>query len=331
MSAKTVPLQRRSAHEGASLHLISSMKPPPLGKVRAIFWTMGILAACFQAWLFRYEVTADSISYLDMSDGALPGFSWHRLISGVWSPLYPLLLGIARRLFGVSAAREIAFSHWLNVPIFVFAFACFEVFLYQWLRLDSHQDRIHSPDTIRLPDWACASVAYAPFLWSSLSAITLRFGRPDMLMSGFVYLAVGVLLAMRARPARWSAYLGLGTILGVGYLAKAPMLPIGVLILLVSLIVVENWRPALKMAIASGVITLLIGSAYFVPLSLARGQFTLGKSGAYNYLVNVDRAGSAGGWYMEHPGHGAGAFAHPPTEVFSSPSVYVFGRSSLVT
>src|SRR5215469_11611405 len=331
MSANAVPLERTSAHESAFLHLISSPERPSLGEVRAIFWTAGVLAACVQAWVFRYQVSADSISYLDMSDGALPGFSWYRLISGVWSPLYPLLLGVARRVSGVSASQEIAFSHWLNVPIFVFAFGCFEVFLYQWLRLESHPDGIYSAHTIRLPNWSCASVAYALFLWSSLSAITLRFGRPDMLMSGFVYLAVGALLEMRARPARWSAYLGLGTILGVGYLAKAPMLPIGLLILLVSLIVVENWRPALKMAIASGVITLLIGSAYFVPLSLARGQFTLGKSGAYNYLVNVDRAGSAGGWYMEHPGHGAGAFAHPPTEVFSSPSVYVFGRSSLVT
>jgi hypothetical protein len=266
-----------------------------------------------------------------MSDGALPGYSWHRLISGVWSPLYPLLLGVARRIFGVSASQEIAFSHWLNVPIFVFAFGCFEVFLYQWLRLESRQERIHSVDIIRLPNWACASVAYALFLWSSLSAITLRFGRPDMLMSGFVYLAVAALLAMRARPARWSSYLGLGTILGVGFLAKAPMLPIGILILLASLIVVEDWRPALKMAIATGVMALLIGSAYFVPLSLARGEFTLGKSGAYNYLVNVDRAGPAGGWYMERPGKGAGAFAHPPAEVFPSPSVYVFGSSSLVT
>jgi len=302
-----------------------------LGKVRAIFWTAGILAACFQAWVFRYQVTADSISYLDMSDGALPGYSWHRLISGVWSPLYPLLLGVARRIFGVSASQEIAFSHWLNVSVFVFAFGCFEMFLHQWLRPESRQDRIHSVDIIRLPNWACASVAYSLFLWSSLSAITLRFGRPDMLMSGFVYLAVAALLSMRARPARWSTYLGLGTILGVGYLAKAPMLPIGILILLASLIVVENWRPALKMAIASGVIALLIGSAYFLPLSLARGEFTLGKSGAYNYLVNVDRAGPADGWYMERPGKGAGVFAHPPAEVSSSPSVYVFGRSSLVT
>src|SRR5215471_17046661 len=158
MSVNSVPLQQRSAHESASLHLISSLKRPPLGKVRTIFWTTGILAACFQAWVFRYQVTADSISYLDMSDGALPGYSWHRLISGVWSPLYPLLVGLARRLFGVSASREIAFSHWLNVPIFVFAFACFEVFLYQWLRLESHRDRIHSADIIGLPNWAWASM-----------------------------------------------------------------------------------------------------------------------------------------------------------------------------
>jgi hypothetical protein len=86
------------------------------------FWSAGILLASAQAWIFRYQASSDSISYLDMSDGVLPGSDWHRLINGVWSPLYPLFLGIFRRTFHISPGTEIPASHVLNVVFFIFAF-----------------------------------------------------------------------------------------------------------------------------------------------------------------------------------------------------------------
>jgi hypothetical protein len=51
------------------------------------FWCVGIFLAAMQAWIRRYDVSADSISYLDMSDAVMPGEDWHRLVNGVWSPL----------------------------------------------------------------------------------------------------------------------------------------------------------------------------------------------------------------------------------------------------
>jgi hypothetical protein len=59
------------------------------GFIRLLFWSFGILAASAQAWLLRFKFSADSISYLDMSDGVLAGGDWHQLINGTWSPLYP--------------------------------------------------------------------------------------------------------------------------------------------------------------------------------------------------------------------------------------------------
>src|SRR6266576_7330840 len=97
--------------------------------LRIGFWGGGLLLAVAQAWTFRYQVTADSISYLDMSDGVFPGSDWHRLINGVWSPLYPSLLGIARRVFAVPAQKEIVAAHWMNLGFFLFAFLCFEFLL----------------------------------------------------------------------------------------------------------------------------------------------------------------------------------------------------------
>src|ERR1700687_4545674 len=81
------------------------LKPKPIPAsttaLRLGFWVVGILLASAQAWIFRYDVSADSISYLDMSDGVLPGSDWHQLINGVYSGLYPLLLGIFRRIFHI--------------------------------------------------------------------------------------------------------------------------------------------------------------------------------------------------------------------------------------
>jgi len=74
--------------------------------LRAAFWGVGILLAVGQAWISRYQVSPDSISYLDMSNGVLPGSDWHRLINGVWSPLYPAILGVFRRVFNISLSTK---------------------------------------------------------------------------------------------------------------------------------------------------------------------------------------------------------------------------------
>jgi hypothetical protein len=76
---------------------------------------------------------------------------------------------------------------------------------------------------------------------------------------------------------------------------------------------------------------LAIGALYFVPLSRAHGKLTFGESGAYNYLVNVDRAGPGLGWYLENPGEGSGSPVHRPEKIFSSPRAYAFSYPSLVT
>ena len=84
------------------------------------------------------------------------------------------------------------------------------------------------------------------------------------------------------------------------------MLPLGILVLLGSLAVVTNWRRALSMALWALALFVVIGSLYFVPLSIIRGHLTLGGSSSYNYLFHVDHAGPTR--YMQYVGHGAGGF-----------------------
>ena len=117
MSTRSVPLQTTLSQPNRLT--LQILKREPSGTSVAViplaFWTIGILLALAQAWICRYQVSSDSISYLDTSDGVLSGSDWHRLINSVWSPLYPLLLGIFRRIFNISAGSEIAVCHVLNV------------------------------------------------------------------------------------------------------------------------------------------------------------------------------------------------------------------------
>ncbi len=281
MSTRSVPLPSGLPQPQRPTLRILKREPLPrsVAALRVTFWTAGILLASAQAWIFRYQVSADSISYLDMSDAVLPGSNWHRLINGVWSPLYPFLLGMLRRMFHISPGNEIMAGHLLNLAVFIFAFACFEFFLSAAIReLEASDDTAMERRVLALPKWAYLPVAYSLFLWATIEGISLRSLRPDMLMSGCLYLAVGMLLRMHRAPASWSRYLELGAVLGIGFLAKAPMLPIGVLVLAATFFVVESWRPALKMAAGALALMLLIGSVYFLPLSRQRGHFTLGES-----------------------------------------------------
>src|SRR5690349_11522375 len=89
-------------------------KSHALGSISAVpilFWILGLVLAAIQVWGARYYLTADSVSYLDMSDAVQPGFGWHRLINGIWSPLYPFLLGVFRRIFSISPQNEVVAAH----------------------------------------------------------------------------------------------------------------------------------------------------------------------------------------------------------------------------
>ena len=317
VTGDSAPLETMTKHARFSL----------LPSLRLAFWGMGILLATTQAWIRRYEVSADSISYLDMGDAVMPGGNWHRLINGVWSPLYPFLLGLFRRLLHISPKEEIAAGHLLNIVFFVFAFVCFEQLVNAVARIVD----VASPEEQArpLPAWMYVSIAYALFLWGAISQVTVGRLRPDMLMSGFLYLAVAMLCRIGRAPARWGRYLALGAILGVGYLAKAPMLPIGILILMASLLTVENWRPALKMVLASGALMLLIGSLYFVPLSLEFGHLSLGESSTFNYAVHVNQVSPS--WYLQNLGSARGAFLRSPEKILFNPPAYWFAIPLSIT
>jgi hypothetical protein len=298
----TITLREPAAHIGERAIVIT-------------FWLLGLLLAAVQSWCWRYATSADAAQYLDMSDGVLSTSNWHRLINGVWSPLYPVVLGLGQMLHP-SRYGEIVAGHYLGVVIFTFTFACFEFFLRSltYPERDSESGRRAS-----LPRPALIAIAYTIFLWSCISQVTFKTLRPDMLMDGFLFLAVGVLVRITRGKTSWFNFLVLGAILGVGYLAKTPMLIIGLVMLASTL---TQWRRVLLKTFTAGAVMLAIGSLYFVPLSKQLGRLSLGESSNYNYLYHVD--GASPSVYLSNPGKGEGTFLRTPVKIYNSPPVYEF-------
>src|SRR5690349_21976185 len=168
-SASLPQLHSVNPNSGASSYL----------RLRLLFWSLGIVLATFQTWNSRHYATTDGVSYMDMSDGVLRGQDWHRLITGVWSPLYPAILGVFRRIFAPGPAREMTFDHLVNIPIFLLAFASFEFLLSSLTREFFSAEAGNRP---RVPRWAFLTLAYSVFLWPSISAITLLSVRRDKRM-----------------------------------------------------------------------------------------------------------------------------------------------------
>ena len=133
---------------------------------------------------------------------------------------------------------EFPLVHLVNFMIYLGTFVCFEFF---WHQLGRYQRiSVWGESFIILPEWTWLALGYSLFLWSSLSLIQVWAVTPDMLMAAFVYLAAGLVLRIRIGSASWGTFVGLGVVLGLGYLAKAVMFPLAFIFLGVAFFSARN-------------------------------------------------------------------------------------------
>jgi hypothetical protein len=292
-------------------------------RVRIASWSFLIVAGAIEAIFGRHGMNPDGVSYLDMGDAMMRG-DWKMAVNGHWSPLYPWLQGLALKLFKPSSYEQFSVVHFVNFLIFLFALASFDFLLRMSIASRSGSNGFRRGVTDigggRLPGWTVFAVGYAVFFWASIGLIVLGRVSPDLLMAGFVYLAVGLLLKIRAQPANFSGYLFLGAALGFGYLAKAPFFPLSIALLAIAWIFAGGWRRAAPRVLAGVAVFLAISAPWITALSESKGRLTFGDSGRLNQLLWVDDAapkflalGTAGGRYT-----------HPIRQIFQSPPVYEF-------
>jgi hypothetical protein len=289
--------------------------------VRRLFWFFGLTLGLMATIASRFSMNADGISYLDLGRAYL-NRDWNAAINGYWSPLYAVLLGAAIRLGHVSLYWESTVAHAVNFVIFVVAMAAFEIFLGELCR--SHRTRVFEDKSAQpVPVWAMQAFGYSLFLYAGLLWISLWVVTPDQCVAVVMILVAALLLRIQRGDAGWRSYAILGILLGVGYLTKSALFPLGLVSAAATpfLATRDSLGTRLRRSLLTACLFAVVASPLAIVLSQAKGRFTLGDAGPLNYA-----------WYLKEPTllaykSGDGNFdtlKHPLRRLLDSPTVYEF-------
>ena len=126
-----------------------------------------------------------------------------------------------------------------------------------------------------------------------------------------VFFAAGITERLRTRGATLAWCAALGAVLGLSYLGKAAMFPLGFVFLIVAILAVRRpISPRAAASLAFAVLTFaLIAGAYSYMLSRSEQRFTVGDSAKIAYAMEVN---------------GVGAPAFPGRRFFDHPAIYIY-------
>jgi len=284
-----------------------------------IFLTL-VLGA-IHAWVGRYSMNPDGMSYLDVGDSFFRR-DWANAINAWWSPLYPWTVGLVVGIVKPSPRWEFPVVHAVNFVIFGIALLTFHFLVSGLLVFRSEQlSRAQLDHAEKLPDWALWLLAYPIFWWIALEVETVYSVCPDLAVMAVFSLAAGMLLRLRAGDTLWKFAL-LGLILGIGYWTKAIFFPLGSVVLAVGYCwrrSERTWRIGIAMA---SVVFLCTSAPLILLLSHQKSRFTFGDSGRVNYAWNVSPRTQTRNWQGREPQ--SGTPLHPTRQLFQHPPVFEF-------
>jgi hypothetical protein len=284
------------------------------------------LLGSLQAAYFRDSMNPDGIAYLDMGDAYLRG-DWPTAIRSHWSPLYAWLVAAGLRLTRPPPDLEFPVVHLVNLVIYCLALGAFTVLLRE-IVATRREVGAASPEHIGPPEWAWIAFGYAAFLWCTLHYMPLGLLTPDLLVSALVYAICGVILRIRRRqPTRRSSAL-LGGLLGLGYLAKAPMLPLAVVFVAVSALLLGGRASRIRHLAVASVALAVVAVPFVVALSVANGRATAGDSAALNYLWVIDGVPLV---HWQGGPDGIGQPLHYSQPLLERPAIFAFDSPFPVT
>ena len=276
---------------------------------------------------------SDAVQYLDCARAIGRG-DWHAALNPLWSQGYPALLALARPLFASGMQGD-----WLAMRAVNFAIFCLSLLAFGFLV----RGLLAGREGPRGAYWVAAG---AVFVSAQVCLGQVSRVGPDALVAAFFLVACGLLVRM-ARGL-WPRMLAggslFGLVLGLGFLVKAVLLPLGCGLL--GVFAAAEWLRSRRLrAVLPAVLVfggMVIG--YGAALSHAVGRQTLGDSGALNYAWHVDRLSKwvhwEGGvesaaeawpkpwisrfvrWDADPPAFGRPV--HPSVIVGSAPAMYVF-------
>jgi hypothetical protein len=285
---------------------------------RAVAIALGALHAAVA--MRSQSMNEDGIAYLDFGDAL-----WTEGVAGAvnttWSPLYAWIVAGVVRATGPSMDWEFPTVQVVNFGIYLIALACFEYF---WRRLGAMGPATTSEgrDRACIPTFWWLAAGYSLFVYVSLNLISIWSVTPDMCVAALVYLAAGLLIELTAGARRGSTAIGLGCVLGVAYLAKAAMFPLGLACIgLVTLLPKPDRRGLLRATFAL-VAFLFVATPWMIRVSEVAGRPTFSDVSRFTYLKHVNQMP----WpqWQEAADSLQGSPLHPPRRIYDSPAVWEF-------
>jgi hypothetical protein len=160
------------------------------------------------------------------------------------------------------------------------------------------------------------------FVWISFYLTPPSLDTPDVLVFAAILLAAGILVRVAAGADGWLRFAALGIVLGLGYLAKAVMFPLGFIFLGVAPFAVGNMRRAVPRVLLALALFSIVSTPFLFLLSRSKGRFTFGDSARINYAEYVNGANLFVHWQGKPSG--TGTPKHPTRKILETPPVYEY-------
>lgn len=255
------------------------------GRVNRIAFALALVLGAMDAWFFRdWNLNPDGVSYFDLAH-AVASHGIPAVINGYWSPLYPVTLGAALRVFSPNAQTMYPLVRIVGYLVFVGTTMSFRRLLRIGV-ITSAGYHTASPVTRAL----VLVAAWELYLLLVLKAIGLFLATPDMGVAMFVFWECGELIAVAATPftaARWARF---GIVLAIGYWWKAILFPVSGVMLIVATWIAWRRRDGWRGPIAAGSAFAVLALIIIVPISILVGRPTFGETGRLNQLWFVNDA-----------------------------------------
>jgi hypothetical protein len=281
-----------------------------------------ILLGAMQAWICRYAMVSDGVSYLDIGDAYFRG-DWAAAVNAYWSPLYSWCLGLALYLFKPSIWWEFITVHIVNLIIYVGALFAFRFFLHSVWRAIREDCAAGSKDSDSIPELAFLSLGYSLFLWCSLVLIDVGYVTPDLLTAAIFFLMAGYLVELQLHHS-YGKFALFGVLAGLAYLAKSIMFPLGFGFMAILLFSGRLSKRRVFGVLLSFGLFILVCAPFIFALTKAKGRLTFGDTGKLAYAALVSPRSPQRNWQGEPAG--SGIPLHPTRKLLDNPPVFEFGE-----
>jgi hypothetical protein len=286
---------------------------------RRELWFAGVVLAIVLVWASRFFVNPDGVSFLDLSDDIAAG-QWGSAVNAHWGPLYPAILSVWLRPLSPGSPFESTAVHALNGVLFLVSIGTFDFFLRE---LGASQRKISGDK----PAWAMAidspaglNAAYAIFFFCCLVLVGVRVVTPDMLLVALLFAAAALIVRIERGEAGVTAFIFLGALLGLGFLAKAVMLPVSLFLMAASFFATRKIPEyAAKHSIAVAMFAVFV-APQIVSLSIKAGRPTFSNSAEIVYGLKVNRYPKLWNGKPE----GSGTPLNPIVAINENPNAFAF-------